>query len=405
MSTIQYAGLKAILPLFLVVFIDAMGMAIIFPILTPVFMSSDGIMALTTSLHVRNLLYGITMCVFPLAMLFGTPILGDLSDQIGRKKILVICLIGVGMSYMLSGVAIIARSIALLIVSRIVAGIFAGSIATAQAAVVDVSPPEDKAKNISRMLLPATIGFVVGPLLGSFLSNSHLVSWFDLWTPMFFAGTLALLNAIFLWYGFHETHVQKHKLHFKLHRGVEIFIEAFSSRDIRALSVIYLGLQLGWSLYFQFIAIYLLSHYNYNANLIGLFMAMLGVGFAVAMLYAVPFLTKNYKNQKTIFYTLLIATVCYFVTLVPYITWTWIAGFTLALVMAIAYPVLITVYSDLAGADRQGWVMGINNAVIAAAWAITAAIGGLLTSLNNNLTIILGAVFMGIATIGMLRYN
>src|SRR3990167_614792 len=103
----QYPGLKAILPLLLVVFIDALGMAIIFPILNPIFMSATGILPADTSMHVRNMWYGITLCMFPLAVFIGTPILGDLSDSIGRKKILLICLVGIGTSYILSGFSLL----------------------------------------------------------------------------------------------------------------------------------------------------------------------------------------------------------------------------------------------------------------------------------------------------------
>lgn len=402
----QHAGLKAVLPLLLVVLIDSIGMAIIFPILTPVFMEPNGILPLTASLHLRNVLYGVTICAFPCAMFFGTPVLGDLSDQIGRKKILLICLIGVGASYFLSGLAIIIPSIGLLIVSRLIAGAFAGSMAAAQAAVIDVSPAEDKAKNISRLLFPAALGFVIGPLLGSFLSDKNLVSWFGFWTPMFVAGGLAFLNALFLWYGFHETHERKGKLHFKIHRGVEIFIEAFKSHEIRTLSIIFLGLELAWSIYFQFISLFLLSRYHFSANGIGFFMAMLGVGFSIAMLYGVTFLTQRFKNHKIALYTFLISTVCFGVTILPdQIALVWVSGFVLALAMAVAYPVLITLYSDLVGAERQGWVMGVNNAVVAVAWAVTGATGGFFSSINEMLGLLIGGVIMALTAIGMFIYN
>ena len=58
----QYPSLKAILPLLLVVFIDALGMAIIFPILNPTFMSPTDILPADTTMHVRNMWYGFTLC-------------------------------------------------------------------------------------------------------------------------------------------------------------------------------------------------------------------------------------------------------------------------------------------------------------------------------------------------------
>lgn len=197
--------LKNILPLLLIVFIDALGMGIIFPILTPIFMDLGGILNPATSITLRNLLYGITMCVFPLGMFFGTPILGDLSDFIGRKRILLICLFGVAISYFLSSIAIIVSSVSLLIVSRIIAGLFAGSMSTAQAAVIDISSPTQKTKNLSLMLLPTAIGFVAGPLIAGITGDKHLISWFSWWTPLVIAALMASFNIGYLWFTFKET--------------------------------------------------------------------------------------------------------------------------------------------------------------------------------------------------------
>jgi MFS transporter, DHA1 family, tetracycline resistance protein len=401
-----YPGLKAILPLLLVVFIDALGMAIIFPILNPIFMSPSGILPADTSIHVRNMLYGLTLSMFPLAVFFGTPILGDMSDFIGRKKILLICLAGVGTSYILSGFSLVFDNLTLLIGSRIIAGLFGGSMATAQAAAMDVSHPDKKAATLSLMLLPAALGFVAGPLAGSFLSDGHLITWFNLSTPLFFAGILAYLNFIALWFGFNETHRIVPNFKFKWHRGIEIFVEAFANKDIRFLSVIYFGFQLGWGLYFQFIALFLFGRYAYTANHVGLFMALLGVGFCMSMLYLVNLFTRYFKNKKIVLVALFISTICLFITVIPnHSTIVWIVGLILAVAMSTAYPVVISLYSDLVGEDKQGWVMGVGNAVFAVAWAVTAVSGGFLQSWNIAAGITCAAIFVGLSTVAMYFYS
>ena len=161
-TTSNAGNLRAVLPLFLVIFIDAMGLAIMFPILTPIFMNlhvHGGILAAGASLLVRNIFYGVTLCIFPLFMFFGTPFLGDLSDHIGRKKVLIICLLGATVSYFLSGLSVDFKVVWLLLVSRAVAGFTAGSQPIAQAAIIDVSPPDKKALNLSLLLFPAALGF------------------------------------------------------------------------------------------------------------------------------------------------------------------------------------------------------------------------------------------------------
>src|SRR5580658_5552191 len=82
-------------PLFLVLVIDTMGAGIIFPILSPLFMTpSESILPLATSENMRQFWYGATLTSWALLMFIGAPFLGDLSDRIGRKKVLVLCLVG-----------------------------------------------------------------------------------------------------------------------------------------------------------------------------------------------------------------------------------------------------------------------------------------------------------------------
>src|SRR3990167_6285882 len=94
-------------PLFLVIFIDSMGLGLVFPILnTLVFDPNAHFIAAGMSSAMQNFLYGLTICVFMFCWFFGAAFLGDLSDQIGRKKALMICLIGAVIGYGISATAV-----------------------------------------------------------------------------------------------------------------------------------------------------------------------------------------------------------------------------------------------------------------------------------------------------------
>jgi len=402
----KLSGLKSILPLLLVVFIDALGMGIIFPILTPIFMDIGGILNPSSSIALRSLFYGITMCVFPLAMFLGTPILGDLSDFIGRKRILLICLFGVATSYFLSSIAIIVSSVSLLIISRIIAGLFAGSMSTAQAAVIDISSPEQKTKNLSLMLFPTAIGFVAGPLIAGVTGDKHLISWFDWWTPLVIAALMASFNIGYLWFVFKDTRPIKTGFVFKWHHGLRIFADAFSNSSIRLLSIIYLFLQFGWSIYFQYISFFLMRRYDYSTLSIGLFMAIIGLGFAISLLYLVGIMTKYFKAKQIVIGTLLISAMCILVTTlnIP-VSLVWLLGFLLAVAMSLSYPVIITMYSDTMGEDKQGWIMGVANAVVGFAWAATAFLGSFMEGISDGFALHLGGIFMVLAALLAIFYR
>ena len=394
-------NLKNLLPLFMVIFIDSMGLAILFPILNPICMDPlNGIFGAGVSLSTRNLFYGLILCVYPLAMFFAAPVLGEMSDQIGRKKVLLICLLGACASYALSGFAVEIASVWLLIASRIVAGLTAGSQPIAQAAVIDVSTPEEKAKNLSLIMFPACLGFVAGPLAGSFFSQSSVVSWFSLSTPLYFSSLFSLFSAFLLWAWFSETFTHTHKLVLKLHRGVEVFLIAFKNHSIRRLSIIYLCLQLGWACYFQFVSLFLTHRYAYDSVKIGYFMAVLGVGFALGLSVVIRVATKYFSTYVIVLWSFIIASVSIFVTVVPEFAITaWIAALPVAIVMALAYVLVLTLYSNLADIASQGWVMGITASVASLAWAVMAIVSGELENLGQSMPLYTAAIFIGISAI------
>src|SRR3990167_6506766 len=92
-----------LLPLFFVIMIDSMGLGILFPIMSDLLINHQTLfLPVTTSDTTRQLLYGLTIGIYMIAWFFGSAILGDLSDSIGRRKSLLICLIGATCGYFIS---------------------------------------------------------------------------------------------------------------------------------------------------------------------------------------------------------------------------------------------------------------------------------------------------------------
>lgn len=399
----QEKSLSSILPLFLVLFIDGMGLGLLFPILNTIIIEPQtGFLPVETSLGVRDFYYGLTIGIFMICWFFGAAILGDLSDNVGRKKSLMICLLGSFLGYFLSAIAIVSQNFWLLIVGRIIAGFTSGSQPIAQAAIVDVSSEEHKARNIGFILLAVSLGFVFGPIFGGLLSDNRLVSWFGFETPMYFAAALSLLNAVLLHRSFNETFAKADdKIKIQWHHAVNIFISAFKHPSICKYSVVLLIMIFGWSNYFSFISLYLLQTYHYSAMENSFFLAVMGLGFSIGCGYIVDFCTKRYSYDWVVITGLLLTATHVLLTLLFKQQWVaWVAALLIGMSLSVAYSVLLTIFSNQVNEDEQGWVMGVTGSIMALCFGLTSIFTGLIAQIGAVLPMTLAT--LGLAVSGAL---
>lgn len=116
------------------------------------------------------------------------PVLGALSDRIGRRPVLLISLCGLAVDFFIMA---LAPSLAWLLVGRIVSGMTSASFATANAYIADVTAPEDRARAFGRIGAALSLGFLAGPMIGGVLAS------IDLRVPFYVAGIVAALNALY----------------------------------------------------------------------------------------------------------------------------------------------------------------------------------------------------------------
>ena len=141
---------------FLIVFIDLVGFGIVIPIL-PLYAEQYG---------PSPVVFGLLMASFSIMQFVAAPILGRLSDRIGRRPVLLVSLLGSAAGYVLFG---IAGSLTVLFASRIVDGISGGNISTAQAVIADITGPEDRVKGMGIIGAAFGLGFILGPAIGALL--------------------------------------------------------------------------------------------------------------------------------------------------------------------------------------------------------------------------------------------
>lgn len=398
-------SLLSMFPLFLVLFIDGMGLGLLFPILNTILIEPNaGFLPVSTSEWLRNFYYGLTIGIFMICWFFGAAILGDISDTLGRKKSLMICLIGAFFGYFLSALAIIFHSFSLLLLGRIIAGFTAGSQPIAQAAIVDVSTEDTKARNIGLILLSISLGFVLGPVFGGLLSNNHLVSWFNFTVPMYFAALLSLINALILGFSFHETLKKAQKsVAIRWHHALSVFASAFKHPTITRYSIVLLVMIFGWSNYFTFIPLYLLQTYHYDVMQVSLYLALMGLGFSVGCGYIVSIFTKRFKFDDIVIVGLLITASQVVLLLATSQEWVlWLTTFIIGLSLSVAYSVLLTIFSNQVKDDEQGWVMGVTGSIMALCFGLTSVFTGLVAHFGAVVPMLLA--FVGIFLSAMMLF-
>lgn len=146
------------IPIFLIVLVDVLGMTIILPLL-PFYSESLGATPFTV---------GMIVAVYGFCQFIAGPILGQASDKVGRKKILVLSQIGTCAGFIM---LVFSNSLFLIFLARIIDGLTAGNISVAQAYVADVTEPKDRTKAFGMLGSAFSLGFIVGPALSGFLSK------------------------------------------------------------------------------------------------------------------------------------------------------------------------------------------------------------------------------------------
>lgn len=166
--------------IFVTVLVDMLGYGMILPLLPFYVQQQDGGAAMV----------GYLGAFYALLQLFSGPVLGTLSDQYGRKPILLLCLLGTSIAYALFG---LANSLGILFLAVLLDGLTGNNLTTAYAYVADITTPENRSRGMGIVGAAFGLGVMAGPALSGFLSS------FGLAVPALTASLIALLNVI---YGF-----------------------------------------------------------------------------------------------------------------------------------------------------------------------------------------------------------
>ena len=197
---------NAMIFVLITVMINSIGFGIMIPVLP------DLLKELTDLPNNQAVIYGMWLTfVFALFQFICMPIVGGLSDRFGRRPIMLLSLLGLGIDYFIMG---FAPTVAFLFLGRIIAGAFGATFSTANAYIADISPPETRAQNFGLVGASFGVGFMLGPVIGGLIGDELGPR-----APFIAAGILSMLNVIYGFIFLPETLAQDKRRSFEWKRS------------------------------------------------------------------------------------------------------------------------------------------------------------------------------------------
>jgi DHA1 family tetracycline resistance protein-like MFS transporter len=316
---------KKIWFLYLTILIDMIGIGVLIPVIPQLLgnPSSTFFLLDPSQEHLGFILLGMLSAIYPLAMFFASSILGALSDKYGRRPVLLISILGTSVGYFLFAFAILTKNIPLLFFSRLVDGLTGGNISTVQASITDQVDPKHRSKAFGLMGATFGAGFILGPFLGGKLADPHLISWFNAATPFFFAGILAFVNLISIYFFFKETnvHIDKDRVINYFGSVRNLFKIKKLNHEIRYLLIISFLFNAGFSFFISFFNVYLTHKFHYTVGQIGNFFGYIGIFSIFTQLVVVRYAANRFSHVSILRFAYPAIAVAIMLYLLPSESW------------------------------------------------------------------------------------
>ncbi len=328
---------------------------------------------------------GMLIATFAFAQFVFSPIAGNLSDQYGRKNLIIFGLILTGLAQIGFG---LSTEVWMLFLARFLGGLGSAFVAPPiMAFVADVTTYEERGKGMGMLGAAMSLGFMIGPGIGGFLSQVSLHF------PFYTAGAAAILAAILSFFLLPST---KPNAAQKMHKQDNLAKQMVRSVHMPyfVMLIIMMVFSFGIANFQTTLSLFVTEKFHYTPGDIAIILVVGGAFGVVVQMFVITPLFNRYGEMKVVLVNLFIAAVSIYLIL-------FVSGFALILVVATIFstattlirPAVNTLISKLAE-NEQGFAAGLNNAYMSLGNMIGPALAGILFDWNMNSPYIFGAIIL-----------
>ncbi|MGC2594841.1 MAG: MFS transporter [Rhabdochlamydiaceae bacterium] len=399
---------RSFFPILLTYFLDNFGLAIIYPIFTPLILkSTHGIFSSTAPYYERTVFLGMLIAVFPLAQFFGAPLIGQFSDKFGRKRAFYITILGTALGYTFTSVSIMEDSFVGLFISRFCTGLFAGNLTICLAAIADMSPDDvSRAKNFGQIGAIGGLSFIIAIAFGGIFSDPQISRHFNPSFPFWITAFLSYINLICMILLFHETHPPSKRPGSNPFKGIHNIILGLQSKELRVIYAVNFLFMFSWVAAMQFFPTFLLLSYKFQTVDITLCLMAIGALWSMTNMFINRWLAKRFFPGRTLLCSLFLISILLLFTLFSSRPLLFLSLFFPTVCCAsLCWTNGVATISLKAPASIQGSILGINQSMNSFAAMLSPILGGILIALNKHAIYLVGGVLTLFAFALLMSYR
>jgi MFS transporter, DHA1 family, tetracycline resistance protein len=296
-------------------------------------------------------IYGLFGTVWALMQFVFSPVLGAMSDRFGRRPVILLSNLGLGLDYI---VMAIAPGVGWLFIGRTISGITSASLSTAYAYIADVMPPEKRAGGYGMMSAAFGLGFVVGPAIGGVLGN------IDPRLPFWVAAGFSFLNFGYGLLVLPESLSLERRERFSWKRANPLGSLKLlrSHRELFGLAIVNFVGSIAHEALPTIFVLYAMYRYGWNERTVGLAIAAVGLCSALVGAGLVEPVVARFGERRTMLAGLLFGTAGFVIYGVAYTGAIFWAGLPLAALWGLSGPPMQGMMTRHVGASEQGQLQG-----------------------------------------------